>query len=118
MVTIVGCGRRCGNRVFTALVLYAKLVGVPRRQRPGRKRQMTIESVRQSVEGELLRLPNVVAVGIGEKGGRPVIQVGVTRKVPASQLRKDQLIPPSRGGYDIEVVELGQLVAEEGRDED
>jgi hypothetical protein len=79
---------------------------------------MTIESVRQSVEDELLRLPNVVAVGIGEKGGRPVIQVGVTRKVPASQLREDQLIPPSRGGYDIEVVELGQLVAEEGRDED
>jgi len=118
-VASVGGGRRCGNRVFTALVRYAKLVGVPRRrQRPGRKRQMTIESVRQSVEGELLRLPNVVAVGIGEKGGRPVIQVGVTRKVPASQLREDQLIPPSRGGYDIEVVELGQLVAEEGRDED
>jgi hypothetical protein len=80
--------------------------------------QVTIESVRQSLEDELLRLPNVVVVGIGEKGGRPVIQVGVTRKVPASELRADQLIPPSRGGYDIEVVELGHLVAEEERDDE
>jgi hypothetical protein len=73
---------------------------------------MTIESVRMSFEQHLLRLPNVVSVGIGEKGGRQVIQVGVARKVPASQLRPDEVVPGSLEGYEVEVVEIGHVAAE------
>lgn len=73
---------------------------------------MTIESVRMSFEQHLLRLPNVVSVGIGEKGGRQVIQVGVTRKVAASQLRPDEVVPGSLEGYEVEVVEIGHVAAE------
>ena len=74
---------------------------------------MTIESVRQKFEGDLLRLPNVVSVGVGATtDGRPVIQVGVTRKVPTSRLRRDEVVPSSLEGYEVEVVELGQPTAE------
>jgi hypothetical protein len=73
---------------------------------------MTIESVRRSFEQDLLRLPNVVSVGIGEKGGRQIIQVGVTKKVPASQLRPDEVVPGSLQGYEVEVVQIGHPAAE------
>jgi hypothetical protein len=79
---------------------------------------MTIESVRQEFEQDLLRLPNVVSVGVAATtDGRPVIQVGVTRKVPASRLRRDEVVPSSLEGYEVEVVEIGEQAAErkEGR---
>jgi hypothetical protein len=80
---------------------------------------MTIESVRQAFEPNLLRLPNVVSVGLGEKDGRQVIQVGVARKVPASALGPGERIPRALEGYPVEVVEVGLLTAEvqEERDE-
>jgi hypothetical protein len=80
---------------------------------------MTIESVRQKFERNLLRLPNVISVGVGEKEGRQVIQVGVAGKVPASLLRQNEVIPSSLEGYEVEVVDIGPVTAEaeEGRDE-
>lgn len=79
---------------------------------------MTIESVRRSAERDLLRLPNVVSIGIGEKGGRQVIQVGVTRKVPVSELRPEHVIPGSLEGYEVDVVEIGPPVAGAGKERD
>jgi hypothetical protein len=80
---------------------------------------MTIESVRQRFEAELLRLPNVVSVGIGAREGRPVIQVGVVETVPASRLRREEGVPDSLEGYEVEVVEVGRPTTEvkEGRGE-
>lgn len=77
---------------------------------------MSIESVRRSAERDLLRLPNVVSVGIGEKGGRRVIQVGVTRKVPVSGLPPEHVIPDSLDGYEVDVVEIGPPVAGPGKE--
>ena len=64
---------------------------------------MDIVSVKEKHEGQLSKLPNVVGVAIGEKvvkgqvvPGKEVIKVLVTRKVPESQLKPDQVIPTRR----------------------
>ena len=48
---------------------------------------MDIADVRQKYENDLLRLPNVNGVAIGDKAGKPVIKVFVTHKVPESSLQ-------------------------------
>ncbi len=59
----------------------------------------------------LLTLPNVVSVGIGERRGRPVIQVGVKRKVPEAELKPEEIIPKSLDGVDVDVQEVGEVTA-------
>jgi hypothetical protein len=73
---------------------------------------MTIEAVQQQHQDELMRLPNVVGVGIGEKGGKPVIKVLVTRKVPVSSLKPEEVIPKTLGGYRTDVEEIGSVSAQ------
>lgn len=70
-----------------------------------------IEDVRRRHEDQLMALPNVVGVGIGEKDGRPTIRVLVSRKVPRTALRPDQLVPPILEGFTTDVLETGSPAA-------
>ena len=63
-------------------------------------------------EEQLLRLPNVTGVGIGEKAGKPVIKVFVTHKVPESALRSHEVVPRSLEGYETDVEEMGIVTAQ------
>ncbi len=75
------------------------------------------QDVKHRHEAELLHKPNVVAVGVGyrTRGGQRTDEVGivvsVTRKVPASQLKPDELIPAAIEGIPIDVVETGVIRA-------
>ena len=72
----------------------------------------TIDTVRQKYEHQLMSLPNVTGVGIGEKNGKPVIKVFVTHRVPESLLRPDEMIPAALEGYETDVEEVGDLTAQ------
>jgi len=77
-----------------------------------------IAEVKARREGELLALPHVTGVGIGEREGKPVIKVFVTGKVPESTLPPDERVPVSLEGYEVDVEEIGVIEAqatEEGR---
>ncbi len=75
------------------------------------------QEVKRRHEAELLRKPNVVGVGVGyrTRGGQPTdevcIVVSVTRKVPASQLKRQEVLPASVEGVAIDVVETGVIRA-------
>jgi hypothetical protein len=64
-------------------------------------------------EAELLALPNVTGVGIGERAGKPVIKVFVTEKVPESQLAPENRVPRSLDGYEVDVEAIGIIEAQE-----
>jgi len=72
---------------------------------------MDINDVLRRHEDRLMRLPNVVGVGIGEKDGKPTIRVLVSRKLPAGALRPDQLVPPLIEGCETDVMEVGTPAA-------
>jgi len=72
---------------------------------------MGIEAVRRKYEKRLMALPNVRIVGIGEKAGRQVIKVYVTRKVPPSELQTDEVVPKMLEGYATDVEESGNISA-------
>ncbi len=74
--------------------------------------EISIAEVKARHEGELLALPNVTGVGIGEREGRPVIKVFVTEKVPESLLRPDERVPASLEGYEVDVEEIGVIQAQ------
>lgn len=71
-----------------------------------------IEEARRRHEDELLALPNVTAVGIGERAGEAVIKVFVARKVPASELEAAERVPGSLDGHPVDVEEIGVVEAE------
>ncbi|MGH3005634.1 MAG: hypothetical protein ACRDOS_07005 [Gaiellaceae bacterium] len=71
-----------------------------------------IEEARRRHESELLALPNVTAVGIGERAGEAVITVFVVRKVPASELGPEERVPASLEGHPVDVEEIGDVEAE------
>jgi hypothetical protein len=73
---------------------------------------MAIEDVRARHEDRLLGLPNVVGVGVGERGGEPVIKVFVEQKVPESALAEDERVPESLDGYEVDVEVIGEVRAE------
>lgn len=73
---------------------------------------MRIEAIRQKHEERLMRLPNVTGVGIGERAGREVIKVFVTRKVPESALPAHGVIPKTLDGYQTDVEEIGTVTAQ------
>jgi hypothetical protein len=74
--------------------------------------QMSIEDMKIKHEEQLMRLPNVTGVGIGEKGGKAVIKVFVTHKVPESALRPQEIVPKSLEGYETDVEEIGVVTAQ------
>lgn len=61
---------------------------------------MSIEAVKMKHEEQLMRLPNVMDVGMGEKAGKTVIKVFVTHKVPESSLRHEEIVPKSLYAYE------------------
>jgi len=71
-----------------------------------------IAEVKARCEGELLVLPNVTGVGIGEREGKPVIKVFVSGKVPESTLAPDERVPASLEGYEVDVEEIGVIEAQ------
>ncbi len=73
---------------------------------------MTIDEAKRRHENEFLALPNVAGVGIGERGGKPVIKVFVTEKVPESMLAAEERVPASLEGYEVDVEEIGVVEAE------
>jgi len=73
---------------------------------------MSIKDVKMKHEEKLMRLPNVTGVGIGEKGGKEVIKVFVTHKVPESSLRPDEIIPKSLEGHEVDVEDIGTVTAQ------
>lgn len=84
-------------------------------------RQATYERVRavkDAHEDELMARANVVGVGIGlrQKDGVPTnetaLVVMVTRKVPLSQLKPEDVIPADLEGVPIDVQEVGEIRAQ------
>ena len=73
--------------------------------------------VKRRHEKELMRKPNVVAVGVGFRlrGGvrsdEVCIVVSVKHKVAANQLKRGEAIPASLEGVPVDVVETGEIVA-------
>jgi hypothetical protein len=73
--------------------------------------------VKRRYEDELLRKPNVVAVGVGyrTRRGRPTqevcIVVSVSRKVPAAELKRGETLPGTLEDVPIDVVETGVIRA-------
>ena len=73
---------------------------------------MEIQEVKLKYEEDLMLLPNVVGVGIGEKEGKAVIKVFVTRRVPESSLKNHEVIPGSLEGHKVVVEEVDILESE------
>jgi hypothetical protein len=73
---------------------------------------MDIKATRKKYEAELLKLPNVTGVGIGERAGETVIKVYVTRKIPEADLLAHEIVPKTLGAYRCDVEELGFLSIE------
>jgi len=71
----------------------------------------TVEAILRRHEDELMDLPNVVAVGIGEAHGKTVIKVFVEKKVPKTELHPSDVIPAEIEGYDVDVDVSGPLTA-------
>ncbi len=66
-------------------------------------------------KGKLLKLPNVVGVGVGikkageEATGRLSLVVFVEKKIPARELRRDQVVPLKIGDLETDVIETGRF---------
>ena len=73
---------------------------------------MSINAVKEKYEEQLMRLPNVTGVGIGEKAGRAIIKVFVTHKVPESALRPQEIVPKTLERYATDVEEIGVVTAQ------
>ena len=73
---------------------------------------MRIEKVKDKYEQQLLQLPNVTGVGVGENVGKRVIKVFVTRKVAESSLRPTDVIPKQLEGYETDVEEIGVVTSQ------
>jgi hypothetical protein len=78
--------------------------GRTRNHRMNRKEkvEMSINASKDKHEEQLMRLPNVTGIGIGEKAGKAVIKVFVTHKVPESDLRPREIVPRSIDGYETD----------------
>jgi hypothetical protein len=78
--------------------------------------EIEIAEAKTRHEDELLALPNVTGVGVGERAGRPVIKVFVTEKVPESTLAPEERVPASLDGFEVDVEAIG-LVKAQGKEE-
>lgn len=74
-------------------------------------------NVKRRHEAELMRKPNVVAMGVGflTRGGQRTNEIGlivsVKKKVPPAELSPDDRIPASLEGVPVDVVETGEIKA-------
>jgi hypothetical protein len=79
--------------------------------------ETTIAEARRRHETELLALPNVTGVGIGEGAGGPVIKVFVTEKVPESELAPEQRVPSHLDGFEVDVEAIGFVQAQQSEED-
>lgn len=70
---------------------------------------MNICQVKNRYEGQLLQMPNVMGIGIGEREGKEIIKVFVIQKIPESALRPQEIIPKILEGYATDVEEIGTV---------
>ena len=68
--------------------------------------------MKKKYEDQLLSLPNVNGVGIGQKAGKEVIKVFVTRRVTLSALQPNEVIPKILEGYETDVEEIGVVTSQ------
>ena len=68
--------------------------------------------MKEQYEKELMELPNVTGVGIGDKAGKKVIKVFVTHKVTESALQPQEVVPKTLERYETDVEEIGILTAQ------
>ena len=73
---------------------------------------MEIQNVISAHQTELLELPNVVGVGVGERAGETVIKVLVSRKVSSAELRPSERVPKHLGDFGCDVEEIGVVQAQ------
>jgi hypothetical protein len=71
--------------------------------------KMSVESVKRKYEDWLMGLPNVTGVAISEQGGKKVIKVFVSGKVPQSSLKPEEVIPKTLDGFEVDVEEMGGI---------
>ena len=69
---------------------------------------MTIEDALEKHQDRLMSIPGVVGVGIGERGGRPVVLVMTDR--PAGELAGSPL-PDDLEGYPVHLDPVGEIHA-------
>ena len=72
---------------------------------------MSIQEVMKRNEDFLMKLPNVVGVGIGEGQGEQIIKILVRQKVPESSLPPEQIVPKRLEKYRTDVEEIGPVTA-------
>jgi len=75
--------------------------------------QTTMEAVLSARAPELERKANVTGLGIGKRGSKDVIKVFVTRKVPTSELRPEDVIPDDLDGFEVDVEEIGVITTQD-----
>lgn len=74
-------------------------------------------AVMQRYRDDLLRMANVVGVGVGLRSvggaqtGEPAVVVMVTHKVPRNRLRPQDVIPRELDGAPVDVQEVGEIGA-------
>ena len=73
---------------------------------------MKIEAALRKAETQVMSLPNVIGVGIGERDGKPVIKVFVSRKVDKALLQPNEIIPAKIGGHATDVEVMGTVTAQ------
>ncbi len=79
-----------------------------------------LRAIKARYERKLLKLPNVVGIGIGfrEVAGQVTDQLAiialVSHKVPLGQLRRRDRIPRELDGIPVDVKQVGTFRAEEG----
>jgi hypothetical protein len=66
---------------------------------------MKIVSALKKNRKKLMRLPSVASVGVGQKNGKDVILVFVTRAAPEAAARDADEIPHILDGYEVDVRE-------------
>ncbi|OAT82959.1 hypothetical protein [Desulfotomaculum copahuensis] len=65
--------------------------------------------------GTLLKLPHVTGAGYGlknvglERTKRPALIIFVEKKLPAAELRREQLVPDKINGLETDVIEIGRV---------
>jgi hypothetical protein len=72
---------------------------------------LNIQDALAKHQDRLMTLPNVTGAGIGEREGKDVIVVFVTRRVDASSLRPEEVVPKTLEGFTTDVREIGEVTA-------
>jgi hypothetical protein len=79
------------------------------------------QEVKERHEAQLLRMPNVLGVGVGlrKRAGamsrEVAIVVLVSRKLPQTQLAPEEILPKEIDGVPVDVQEVGEVQAQGGR---